>query len=376
MQDKIVVIGMGFIGGYLMPGYRALLGEEVAQRVFAIKATERNLTALRAEYPFSISVMDTAEVLEREHPSIIILSPPPTQVPSITEEILKPYYHRCRQAGLPLPDLYTFAPDPDAAYFTAHLGADVNCAKVLPNIVDFVGSIQMAPIGTNFVSVDPLREWPREARERLERFLAPYGETIFLSDSDSLKLLAVKITSHLCYEISFSIADVMEKRGKQVTLAQIGSGIRAMHRELAGEPYAELYPCTLEALPEELRPFLCRVITAWYNGIRAYTDSLKFTISKKEAHHINTLSFELNVMPIQLETREKLRENTRNHGTKGGVLERGCIFYERYLQQPMEQAVSDFLDGTLEEDFYDFVQGMAYTISWAAYRHSRRLSAQ
>ena len=100
------------------------------------------------------------------------------------------------------------------------------------------------------------------------------------------------------------------------------------------------------------------------------------TIPLETVRHINSLSFELNVLPVQLETREKLHENTRNHGTKGGVLEKGCIFFERYLRRPLEEMTARVLDGEWEEDFFDFVQGMSYTISLAAYRQSYRLTGR
>ena len=37
----------------------------------------------------------------------------------------------------------------------------------------------------------------------------------------------MKITAHIFYEISFSIADAAERCGVSVTLAQLGSAVRA-----------------------------------------------------------------------------------------------------------------------------------------------------
>ena len=64
-------------------------------------------------------------------------------------------------------------------------------------MVDRIGSINMAPIGTNFISLDPRAHWSEAEREKLCRFLSPFGENIFLTDDDSLALLAVKITAHI-----------------------------------------------------------------------------------------------------------------------------------------------------------------------------------
>ncbi len=374
MEDKILIVGFGFIGGYLAPCYQALLGQAGPDNVFAIKGTPRNLEELRKRWPYTISVLDTAAVLEREHPSILVLCPPPDQVPEITREVLAPYFTHCRREGLRLPVLYSFAPTPSAAYFADVLGPDVLAAKILPNVVDRIGEIDMAPIGTNFISLDSRAVWPKPELARLQRFLSPFGENIFLTDEDSLKLLAVKITAHIFYEISYSIADAASRRGVAVTLAQLGSAVRAAWFEQTGDAVPQLCPCGEEGLPEELRGFVRRLTQAWYQGIEDYTAAATYSIPREQARHINALSFELNVLPVQLETREKLHENTRNHGTKGGVLERGCLFFERYMQQPLEQAVDCLLDGKLDADFFDFAQGMSYMITLAALRQSYRLA--
>ena len=49
-------------------------------------------------------------------------------------------------------------------------------AKILPNVVDRIGSIDMAPIGTNFISLDPRAQWPRGGPETLAFSLSPFGE--------------------------------------------------------------------------------------------------------------------------------------------------------------------------------------------------------
>lgn len=376
MNEKIFIIGFGFIGRYLAPCYEALLGQPTPEQVLAVKASSRGVEELRQQYPYAISVGDTAAVLEREHPTILVLCPPPTEVPGIVREILAPYFERCRREGRRLPVIYTFAPTPSADWFLDELGAGTLAAKILPNVVDRIGSIDMAPIGTNFISLDPRAKWSEADRETLCRFLSPFGENIFLTDDDSLALLAVKITAHIFYEISFSVADVCESRGIPVTLSQLGSAVRAARFSMPDCRLPQLCPCGYDGLPDRVAEFMRRLTLAWYAGIEAYADSLSYTIPMETVRHINSLSFELNVLPVQLETREKLHENTRNHGTKGGVLEKGCIFFERYLRCSLEEMTARVLDGAWEEDFFDFVQGISYTISLAAYRQSYRLTGR
>lgn len=147
-----------------------------------------------------------------------------------------------------------------------------------PNVVDRIGSINMAPIGTNFISLDPRAPWPEAEREKLCRFLSPFGENIFLTDDDSLALLAVKITAHIFYEISFSVADVCESRGIPVTLAQLGSAVRAARFSMPDCQLPQLCPCGYDGLPDRVAEFMRRLTLAWYAGIEAYAGSLSYTI--------------------------------------------------------------------------------------------------
>lgn len=90
MDEKIFIIGFGFIGRYLAPCYEALLGQPGPGNVLAVKASTRGLEELRQQYPYAISVGDTAAVLEREHPSILVLCPPPTEVRALSGRFWRP----------------------------------------------------------------------------------------------------------------------------------------------------------------------------------------------------------------------------------------------------------------------------------------------
>ena len=47
MDEKIFIIGFGFIGRYLAPCYEALLGQPGPGNVLAVKASTRGLEELR-----------------------------------------------------------------------------------------------------------------------------------------------------------------------------------------------------------------------------------------------------------------------------------------------------------------------------------------
>ena len=375
-MEKIVVIGVGFIGGYLQKGFRALLGDDLRGRVFGIKGRTTGLAEKQAELPFDISAGDTAEVLAHEHPSVIVLAPPPSGVPTITTGTLKPYYDACRAAGRPLPDLYTFAPTPNTDYFRTVLGADVHVAKILPNIVAQTGGVDLSPIGMNYISIDPADIWPQESLDRLLTVLRPYGECVVLTDRDSLILLSGKITSHCCYEVCFTICEVMAQRGMPVTIAALGSALRAAHRDFCQPPLPDLYPCGMDGLPPMLSAFMSRFTRAWFDGLHDFSRISGLSIPEADALRVDHSSFALNVFPLQFETREELARNTKNAATKGGVLERGIEYYHEAIADRLAQALHKHLDGAPDTDFFDWVQTQSCALSREAYQRSCELTKQ
>ena len=48
-KARLAVIGMGWIGEYMVPCYERLLGNGHASRILAVKATDRRLEELRSE---------------------------------------------------------------------------------------------------------------------------------------------------------------------------------------------------------------------------------------------------------------------------------------------------------------------------------------
>ena len=373
-MEKIVVVGVGFIGGYLQAGFRALLGSGLRGQVFGVKGRAEGLAEKQAELPFAVSAGDTAEVLARENPTIIVLSPPPHAVPGITEQVLKPYYNARRAEGRPLPNLYTFAPTPNTDYFLKALGPNVHVAKILPNIVARTGGVDLSPIGMSYISIDPADRWPEERLDVLRAVLRPYGECVVLTDRDSLVLLSGKITSHVCYEVCFTICAVMERRGAPVELAALGSGLRAAHKTFCQPPLPDLYPCSLDDLPTGLATFVSSFARAWFEGLSNFSKHSGLTISDEQALRVDHSSFELNIFPLQFETREGLGRNTKNAATKGGVLERGIEYYHEAIAEPLARALERHLDGTPDPAFFDWLRGQSEALSREAYQRSCELT--
>ncbi|MCF2670481.1 hypothetical protein JQM60_04965 [Butyricicoccus pullicaecorum] len=373
-MEKIVVIGVGFIGGYLRRGMKNLLGSTLRDNVFGVKGSAAGRAERERTLGFDISVNDAAAVLARENPTIIVLSPPPETVPGLTREILSPYYAACRSAGQPLPDLYSFAPSPSADWLAAQLGSDVHCAKILPNIFDTVCGVDITPIGVNSVSLGS--SWPEERLAVLRTVLAPYGETVVLTDPDSLVLLAGKITSHVCCEVCCAIADTAARAGVPVTVNALGSAMCAAQLLFCPD-LPTLYPCSDAEVPAPLRSFMIELTRAWFDGLHAFTQSIPLSIPAEQAAHIDALSFALNVFPISLETREQLAQDTKNAATKGGVLERGVEYFYEHVEAPLARAVEETLTGAgADSDFFAWIRAQSEGMSRAAYERSLRLAGR
>ncbi|NLJ79385.1 MAG: hypothetical protein GX329_08490 [Tissierellia bacterium] len=370
---NIVVVGMGFIGGFLLPGYEMLLGDKVATNVFGVKATDRNLEELRERLPFSISVDNTAELLRETTPDIVIMCPPPKQIPVVAREILLPYFNEAREKGISLPDIYTFGPSPDPKFYYELLGDDINCVKYLPSMAEPFKGVPLQECGGSFLTFgSDDHPFPEERRQRAIDFSNMFGRTFIVPHDVSLIGLSAKNTSHTCYEICYAVSDVMAERGYDVSTSQVGSAMRAAmrkHLELEGEG---LYPSSLEDVPEEIRDFIEKLSIAWFEGILKYVVSTGCDIEMAREFH--AANFEVWNLTAQLATREELEISTANHATKGGVNEKAIEVFMGYFDSQLKDALRSHLDGTLPVSFFDTAEGMAFAINLTVNRHAHRLA--
>ncbi len=138
-MEKFIVIGTGFIGGYMTNGMRKVSKTDNLKNIaFGIKGHAKDVEKRSKELGFEVSVNNTAEILEREKPTIVIFSPPPEVAPDIVENILKPYYEKCKKLNIDLPDLYSFIPSPSADWICEKLGGNVNVKyEVKDTVLEF-----------------------------------------------------------------------------------------------------------------------------------------------------------------------------------------------------------------------------------------------
>ena len=138
MQENIVILGTGFIAGYLNRGLHYLFSElrqPMVGNVCAIGKHPEKLASRTNILKDCVLCTDPIDsVLFKFHPTILIVAVPPTVSVDIAKTILLPYYNTLRAASQPLPDLYSFTPTPDENWYANLLGNDVSIVKILPNI--------------------------------------------------------------------------------------------------------------------------------------------------------------------------------------------------------------------------------------------------
>lgn len=366
---RIVIAGMGFLGEYLLPGCRALCSD-LASSLAAVKGSEKGLAEKQKRFPFPVSAGDLPEVLWRRKPDILIFAPPPEKARRIFKDSVVPYARERQKQGLPFA-VYSFVPDIEPSWFSKEAGTALPAAKIMPSMAEPIGDVDTSPLGASlYTAAGP---WNRGQKECLKRFLAPFGESFQLEDKDTMALLAGKITSHLCCNIAMTVSDAVSGCGLDVSTRRIGEAIRYFHRFRRKVPSADLAPASLDGLPDRLAGFLEALEKAWFGGILDFTFSRPLSVSRETAERISRLSFEMNVLSVQLEERGKLEENTRNHATSGGLLERGCRLFGSYVERELSAAVGKALAGTCPQSFFDLLEGWSFLITLAVFRHGDRL---
>lgn len=369
---QIVVAGMGFLGEYLIPGYRALC-PHISSSVASVKGTEKGLKEKPARIPFPVTAGNLAQVLWQRQPDILVFSPPPEKARSIFSEDIVPYLKKRTDNGEAPCVIYSFVPDIEPSWFSQEAGKEIPAAKIMPSMAEPIGNLDPSPLGASLYTT---AFWNEEQETALQRFLVPFGESFHLKDSETMAFLAGKITSHLCCNLAMTLADGAAKHGMAVSTEEIGEAIRYFHRIRQEAPPQELVPARPKAVPEPLLSFLQKLEKAWFSGILDFTYSRRLSVEPETAERISHLSFEMNVLSVQLENRDKLEENTRHHATPGGLLEKGCILYGKYVEKELAEAMDRVFCGKISDSFFDLLEGWSFFITLSVFKHGGRLGKE
>ena len=109
---KFVVIGTGHIGTYMRICYQRAAGGVLRGNVLLNKATPNGLTALERDFDCEVAVGGTLDALRRMEPDLVLVCPPPRQIPPVVTDSLAPYCREQRERGGVLPDILSIAPTP------------------------------------------------------------------------------------------------------------------------------------------------------------------------------------------------------------------------------------------------------------------------
>ena len=153
--DRLAVIGMGWIGAYMVPCYRSLLGEGYEKRMFAVKAGSRGIEELRHRYGFEIIAGNCLDKLKEYKPGILVLSVRPHEVAGVAEDTIKPYVKYRREQGGGGLLLLSFAPSPRPEWYTRILGDGVRTVCILPAMETVIGGLDVYSLAFNKITYDP-----------------------------------------------------------------------------------------------------------------------------------------------------------------------------------------------------------------------------
>lgn len=366
---KIVVLGMGFLATYVSPCYERLLGKDWKAHIAGVKGSPRGLDEKRRECGFPVSVRDGAEVLRRMEPEIVVLSVKPHQIAEMTTGTLAPYFDGLRRAGKPLPDIYSFAPDPTVDFFLDALGGDVNAVNMIPNMVREIDGVDVSQVGISFVSFDPRRTWPEAARARALRFLEPTGTVVEIGADKAIPYLACQCACHVMFEMNYIAQDVLAEFGRTATLGQTASAFRAVFREFFNEPCAQALPCETGGVDEKALPLFRQMLDGWRRGVLAF--AVSEGIADQAASRNILGSMESYSMQAQTASKAALIRSTRNHATPGGFLEMCLTTLHKEGYARMTEGLRACMRGEATPDFDAEIGRIAFQVAKAISDHGK-----
>ena len=234
--DRLAVIGMGWIGAYMVPCYRSLLGEGYEKRMFAVKAGSRGIEELRHRYGFEIIAGNCLDKLKEYKPGILVLSVRPHEVAGVAEDTIKPYVKYRREQGLGGLLLLSFAPSPRPEWYTRILGDGVRTVCILPAMETVIGGLDVYSLAFNKITYDPGCPPGREQLDAVRQFLKPLGQVFECTPDESLRLLSMSITYHMLYLLCFGLEPHYGDESGQGGCARAAGILYALNRRRLGLP--------------------------------------------------------------------------------------------------------------------------------------------
>ncbi len=322
---NLTMIGVGNLMEVIWPIIsRVVGGDDVADRLIGVTADEADIPRKETFFGFPMVLDDNLGALRRNHPDLIMFSPPPTVAPDLIETVLRPYYDDRRAEGGPLPELYAFPPVPLGQAYRDALGEDVLVVNMIPNNVTQIAGHPVVDEG--HYAVTYASPWPADRVAALQDLFAGQGAYVELEPHQIVPMLGGLCVIGSLWHALPIVAD------------QLGMD----HNEMGGH---------LRVFARGDRPdldlpqagFLASMAGAWHDGITQYY--AETDIAPDAARIFTERHLDLVLHTAQAETRSVLDDLAVGAATKGGVLERGI----RCAQEELLPALAAGVDPDWDE---------------------------
>ena len=371
-EMKIVLIGMGYLMEYIAPCYQRLLGGRLWEQSKGVTADPVGLERKAQATGVPVVLNDNLGALRDVHPDIIFFAPPPSLAAQLTEQVLKVYYEEERAAGNPIPLLFAFPPNPEGAYYRRVLGADLKVANILPNMIREIAGKPSAAAGFTMVTLPEDHGWEKSELEFLEDFWSPLGQVVFLSPEEVKTALAVSCSNQMLTEALLDMEREMNANGISVSVSDLAQAARGYLMNKLGYYPPEPVESHEDAVDKELLEAVKKVTYHAYQGTTKFMTENGF--EKEKAERIQRMNYDLNLRKAQLMTKADLRRATRNHATRGGVLECACISYTRNWQENVRQHFSGYPAWTPDADWAEKLEEGFVKMSQDVKEHLNQLA--
>lgn len=372
-DTKVAIIGMGFLMEYMMPCHRHLLGENISRNILAVTADEHDLDRKRRVLPFPVLLNDNLGALMQMQPDIVLFAPPPRMARSLTFEVLKPYFDSVRQAGGVLPDLLACPPNPPVTFYLETLGHDIHAVNILPNVENEIGGRDVTQEGFTNMTFPDNAPWPAENRARLYEYFRPLGGIVDVPPAFIIPMLAGKVVCNRTAAAAVAISEGLADAGVAVDYHQVASAMRAFHQMLHNYHPAGSLPCAADAVPAPVRLVLERFVASWYAGIKCFL--LEIGMPEMDVDKLMSYEMDIHLQAEQTMDRAALDARTHGHATKGGVLEMGCITFDRLVHDDLRDAFRRFAEFQFDDAWFDSMQTMSYRLASIVMAHGYSLGA-
>lgn len=360
------IIGMGYLMEYIAPCYHALLGDRLAAQVIGVTADADAVQSKQLATGVPVVLNDNVGALERNDPDVIFFAPPPSLAAELTQSALKPYFARRRAQNRPLPLLFAFPPNPEGAFYQQELGDDVRVANILPNMIREIAGQPCAAAGFTMVTLPEKNAWQPEELDFLRRFWAPLGQVVFLTPAEVRTALAVSCSNQMLSEILLDMETSLPE-AERVPAARLAEAARAyLMDKLAYAP-----PQPVESRTDAVSPALLEAVKKV--AYHAYQGTMRFMLDHgfdaAKAGQIQQMNYDLNLRKVQLLPRQELRRATRQHATRGGVLECACISYTQNWQDAVCSLFAQYPARTPDAPWAEALEEGFVRMSQDVYEH-------